>query len=285
MEIDALCKVGDNMDPQIIAAIIGGIIGAVGAIIAALIAILPVIIRKEKQKIESQQVRAIRNTLRMLDYVPPATADVFFETDEIHVNINEDFSSSQVRTIKYVAREGSKPLYGARLTLATEGINDYLSKIGKKLSEVDPDKEFGIIVKDKENDTILTRASTDITGEKNENFVTYVPFDNPLVYGNPIELEIKYSRLDKSFYLKQLWETHTEEWSLQNERFTMKFKLQIFFPERLPRWFRMTALGINTVPAGWARIHEEVRARRRVLIAEGSNLQPDITYEIVINAS
>ncbi|MBA7503856.1 hypothetical protein ES706_02477 [subsurface metagenome] len=264
------------MDPVVI----GALIGAAGAIIAAFVSVWG-----RKQKIRANEEEKLkRKAILALGEKQDNVLDVYCEFDKILVNIQKDGNCSMKRTIKIVPTEQSKPIPDKKIILAHEGIDFYLSKTGKVLSQIDPDKEFGIEVRDVKNKVRLG-SSTDFAGMKKERLVTNVIFDVPLTKDDPGEIEIKYSYLDVSFFWKKLWGIYQDEWCVTCSNPVKEYNLEILFPEVLPFGFRLTEIGVVLIPREWAYVKQDTIYKRKRLLLTASNLEVDKSYKLKIDMS
>jgi len=258
------------MDPVII----GSIITAAGAIIAAVII---VVIQGQKAK---RQEDIGRRAIQVLQERQPDKLDVIGEFDKFSIDFNKDWTCSILRSIKLVPTEGATPLLDKKILLIYDSIDPYLYKTGKKIDDIKPDKEFGIIAIDERNKVRLG-SSTAFT-HNNTWLTTNILFDNPVTHDNPIELKVRYSHLD-TFFWQKLWQEHTDEWFIRPNNPIQEYELEILFPKTLPTWFRPTKIGTALIPDSWAEVQEDTKHGRRRLFLSASNLQPSEDYRLKID--
>jgi hypothetical protein len=264
--------------------IIGSLIGAGGVIIAAFIGLWG--LRQQKRADKEEALR--RKAIKVLEKKQPEILDLYYEYDKWFIDIKKDGSCLMKRLAKIVPTDKSIPITDKKFIISHEGIGFYLSKTGKELSQIDPDKEFGIVVRDINNNVRLG-SSTSFGGIKNEELVTNVIFDNPLRKDAPdldkIEIEITYSKLDVSFFWKKLWEEHMDVWVIEVDNPVRNHETQILFPETLPSWFRLTEIGTVLIPKEWAFLTKGTLHKRKRLLLTASNLERGNTYKLKIDVS
>ncbi len=206
------------------------------------------------------------------------------EYEKVVIDVNQSGSCSVIRRNKLIATLEADPLYSKKLKLyGDRSIKFYADKIGKNIADLDPDKEFKITARNVTTGVRLA-SSTQIEGENKDVLVTNVLFDNPLTFGNSLEIEMEYHSLDVSFYLTNLWDKpHICEWLIKPDTQIKEMEVTIKFPETLPDWFTKSEIGVNPIPQDWVQVRRYIDHGRRCVFLKASDLKVGITYKVKID--
>lgn len=211
--------------------------------------------------------------------------NIVYEYEKIFAEIDDSGICSVIRKNKITARLEKDPLLNKKLSLyGGRNIQSYAEKIGKKVADLNPDKEFKITAR---NTTSAARldSSTRIEGLNKDILVTDVRFDKLLTCGVSFEIEIEYHNLDAGFYLTSLWEEpHICQLLIKPDTQTREMEVTIRFPKVLPDWFMRSEVGVNPIPRDWARISSFIDNGRSCVVLKANDLNVGISYRASIYA-
>lgn len=209
--------------------------------------------------------------------------NIVHEYEKMIADIDESGSCSVMRKSRITATLDVDPVYSEKFKLyGDRSIRFYADKIGRNIEDLDPDKEFKIVVRDAATGSGLA-SSTQVEGEDKNVLVTDVIFDNPLTLGDSVEIEMEYHNLDASFYLTSLWkEPHIWNWFIKPDTQIKEMEVAIKFPQILPDWFTEQETGVSPLPQDWVQVRKRIDNGRRCVFFKASDLKVGITYKVKI---
>ena len=185
---------------------------------------------------------------------------ITFDKDGSHTIVRRDL-------IRHIS--GNPPVKSKKIGWITDSFDGYLQKNGKRETEIDFNKEFGIRIFDLGTRTFLTPTTIREPGADYDTLTTTFLFDNPLNENHTdLEYEVTY-KLDVSFSFRTFWERQNDSWVTICSAPMAELNVQILLPSDLPadKW-RTGDFGHSLVPLNWASCTQDIsQGKRRITIA------------------